>query len=299
MLVDFKEIELSDKPVIDHYLSVRYYENSEFSFSNFFIWRYGFNLRFAVLDDHLCVIGRLGESFNFIFPPLGKDGGNLERAFMKVIEFYKAQGYPIVVKCVTEPMRMLIEQVMPGFFRFERDPNNDDYVYRTDDLINLEGKKYHQKRNHINKFLKNYEYTYENIDDNNIEECIEVEIEWMKGREDNKSLQDEKVAIMEALNNFHELGLKGGALRIDGRIQAFSIGDLLNPEMAVIHFEKANTEYHGSYAMINQQFAANCWKDVPYINREEDMGIPGLRKAKRSYHPVKMVIKYTAYPVKE
>ena len=196
-------------------------------------------------------------------------------------------------------MRMLIEQAMPGFFRYERDPNNDDYVYSTYDLINLEGKKYHQKRNHINRFLKNYEYTYESIDDSNIEECIAAEIEWLKGKEPDRSLQDEKIAIMEALNNFDQLGLKGGALRIDGKIQAFSIGDLLNPEMVVIHFEKANTEYHGSYAMINQQFAANCWKDIPYINREEDMGIPGLRKAKRSYHPIKMVEKYTAYLAKE
>ncbi|MGI6188103.1 MAG: DUF2156 domain-containing protein [Clostridiales bacterium] len=299
MLVDFKEIELSDRPVIEHYLSMRYYDNSEFCFSNLFIWRYGFNLKFSVIDDYLCIVGRLGESFYFIFPPLGRDDGNLDRAFIKVIEYYKAQGYPIIIKCVTEPMRMLIEQAMPGFFRYERDPNNDDYVYSTYDLINLEGKKYHQKRNHINRFLKNYEYTYESIDDSNIEECIAAEIEWLKGKEPDRSLQDEKIAIMEALNNFDQLGLKGGALRIDGKIQAFSIGDLLNPEMVVIHFEKANTEYHGSYAMINQQFAANCWKDIPYINREEDMGIPGLRKAKRSYHPIKMVEKYTAYLAKE
>jgi len=88
-------------------------------------------------------------------------------------------------------------------------------------------------------------------------------------------------------------------LRIDGKIQAFSLGELLNPEMAVIHIEKANTQYHGCYAMINQQFAEHCWKDVPYINREEDMGIPGLRQAKRSYHPVKMVEKYTGYLVEE
>ena len=89
-------------------------------------------------------------------------------------------------------MRMLIEQAMPGFFRYERDPNNDDYVYSTYDLINLEGKKYHQKRNHINRFLKNYEYTYESIDDSNIEECIAAEIEWLKGKEPDRSRQDER-----------------------------------------------------------------------------------------------------------
>ncbi|NLX70809.1 MAG: DUF2156 domain-containing protein [Clostridiales bacterium] len=299
MNIDFKEIELSDKPVIDHYLSMGHYENSEFSFSNMFIWRYAFNLRFTVIDDFLCVIGRLGDSFHFIFPPLGKDDGPLDQVFHKVMEYYKAQGFPIIVKCVTNPMRKLIDEAMPGFFRYERDRNNDDYIYRTYDLVNLEGRKYHRKRNHINKFLKNYEYTYENIDDSNIEECIKAEIEWMEGKEITQSLQDEKIAIMEALNNFHKLGLKGGALRIDGKIQAFSIGDLLNPEMALIHFEKANTDYHGSYAMINQQFAKNCWEHIPYINREEDMGIPGLRKAKMSYYPVKMIEKYTAYPAKE
>jgi len=297
--IDFKEIDINDKTVFDHYLSLRRYQNSEFTFTNMFIWRHAFNLRFSIVDDCLCVTGRYGQNYHFFFPPLGGEDSNIDSAIYRMIEHFRNQDYPITMKGITDTTRSVLEQVVPGLFRYERDPNNDDYVYRSCDLIHLEGKKYHQKRNHINKFIKSYKYNYESIDDSNIDECIQAEMEWMERREPTNGLEYEKIAVVEALRNFHDLKIKGGAIRIDGKIQAFSLGELLNPEMAVIHIEKANTLYHGCYAMINQQFAQHCWNNIPYINREEDMGIPGLRKAKRSYHPVKMVEKYTAYLAEE
>lgn len=297
--IHFKEIELGDKPVFDRYFSLRHYENSEFTFTNMFIWRHAFNLRFSIIDGCLCIIGKFGKDFHFSFPPLPGENSRVDGAVYKLVQYFKEHGYPVVMKGVTHVTKKILEESVPGLFRYERDPNNDDYVYRTEDLIYLKGKKYHQKRNHINKFLKNYQYTYEPVCDSNIEECIQAELEWMENKDPIPGLEYEKVAVLEALRNFDALKLKGGALRIDGKIQAFSLGELLNPEMAVIHVEKANAQYHGCYAMINQQFAEHCWRDVPYINREEDMGIPGLRQAKKSYHPVKMVEKYTGYLLEE
>ena len=290
--INFKDIELEDKKIFDTYISRNYHENSEFNFTNFFIWRYDYHLKHAVIDNHLCIIGRYRMKLPIIFPPLGDCKEGFDTALLKVIDYYKKHNLPIIIKGITDPIKEIMEQALPGMFQYEPDRDNYDYVYLSSDLIHLKGRKYQKKRNHINKFKSLYEYSYERISSDNIEECIITEMKWAASRKD-IGIDQEKSAVIEALNNFDVLGLKGGALRINGRIEAFSLGELLNPDMAVIHIEKANIEYKGSYAMINQQFAAHCWSEVTYINREEDMGLPGLRKAKESYYPVKMIKKYT------
>jgi len=293
MEISYKEIELSDKPIFDYYFSLRPFENSEFTFTNLFIWRHSYKIEFAVIEDHLCLAGCYKNHFPILFPPVGKDLNKTGIVLERMIEDYKRRGFPIIIKGITEFYRDLFEQWAPGLLNYEEDYNNYDYVYLSKDLIKLEGRAYHSKRNHINQFIKSYEYQYESINENNIEECMIAEMEWAANRRDDPDLLHEKEAIMEALRNFDALQLKGGALRIDNKIQAFSLGELLNPDMAVIHIEKANINYKGCYAMINQQFAEHEWSQVTYINREEDMGIPGLRKAKESYHPVKMIKKFT------
>lgn len=290
---NFKEIELEDKAVFDEYIGKKIYDNSEFNFTNFFIWRYHYKLSFTVYKDHLCIIGQYRKKFPIIFPPLGHQEDGFDSALMMLVEYFKEKGYPVIIKSITEPIREVMDKALPGVFRYKPDPDMYDYVYLSEDLINLKGRKYQKKRNHINKFKNRYEYQYEPIAQDNIEECLIAGMEWAAARSDELGIQEEKVAIVEALRNMDFLGIQGGALRINGKIQAFSLGEQLNPHMAVIHIEKANTDYDGSYAMINQQFAQNCWGHLKYINREEDMGLAGLRKAKKSYHPIKMIVKYT------
>lgn len=290
---DFKEIELGDKQIFDQYISKKHHENSEFNFTNFFIWRYHYKLGFTVYQDHLCIIGQYRNKYPIIFPPLGHMQSGFDKALMMQVEYFQRKGYPVIIKAITDPIKEVMESALPGEFRYKPDRDMYDYVYLSDDLINLRGRKYQRKRNHINKFISQYEYQYEPITQENIEECLIAEMEWAAGRSNDVGIQEEKVAIIEAFRNMDILDIKGGALRINGKIQAFSLGEELNPEMAVIHIEKANIDYHGSYAMINQQFAQHCWSDYKFINREEDMGLPGLRKAKKSYYPVKMIVKYT------
>lgn len=291
--IDFKHIELQDKKIFDTYITRNNYENSEFNFTNFFIWRHSYKLKHAVIDEHLCIIGRYHKKFPIIFPPLGTNKNGFDTGLLKVIEYYKKNHFPIIVKGITEPIKNTIEEMLPGMFYFKPDRNNYDYVYLSHDLINLKGRKFQKKRNHINKFKSRYDFLYEPISSNNIEECIIAEMEWVASRRNSRGIQEEKSAVIEALRNYESLDIEGGVLRIEDKIQAFSLGELLNPDMAVIHIEKANVNYDGSYPMINQQFAAHCWGNVTYINREEDMGLPGLRKAKKSYQPVKMIKKYT------
>lgn len=292
---DFKNIEIEDKPIFDEYIRKKPHENSEFNFTNFFIWRYHYKLTFTVYEDHLCLIGQYRNKFPIIFPPLGSQEEGFDRALMMMVEYFQKNGFPVIIKAITEPIKEIMDKALPGVFRYEDDRDMYDYVYLSEDLINLKGRKYQKKRNHINKFKKRYECNYETITDDNVEECLIAAMEWAAARPDAPGIMEERVAIVEALRNMETLGIKGGALRIHGKIQAFSLGEELNPDMAVIHIEKANTDYHGSYAMINQQFAEHCWSEYTYINREEDMGLPGLRKAKESYYPHKMIVKYTGY----
>jgi len=291
--ITFKQIELEDKHIFDIYLSLNKHENSEFTFTNFFIWRHSDQLKYTVIDDHLCVLGLYQYKVPIIFPPLGDYKAGFDTALLKVIDYCKKNGLPIIIKAITEETKQVMEEALPGMFHFNPDRDNYDYVYLSEDLIHLKGRKFQKKRNHINKFISLYEYSYEPISESNIEECIVTEMKWVASRQKTIGINEEKSSVIEAFKNFDALNIVGGALRVEGKIEAFSVGELLNPDMAVIHIEKANIEYQGIYAMINQQFAAHCWNNVTYINREEDMGLPGLRKAKLSYNPVKMIKKYT------
>lgn len=294
-MLNFKDITIEDKTIFDRYFSIRKFENSEFSFTNIFIWRHQFQFKYTIINDLLCIIGAINKTQPILIAPIGTDFNNYPEVLAILEQYFEEKGHPLIIKSVTNHIKENMEILLPDKFIYEPDRNNYDYVYKSEDMIKLEGKKYRQKRNHINKFTRNYQYTYEPITKENIDECKQVEKEWLLQRGNTEELQIESIAICEALNNFDELGLKGGAIRIGGTIQAFTVGDLLNPDMAVIHFEKANTDYSGTYAMINKLFAENCWSNVTYINREEDMGIPGLRTAKLSYQPTKLIEKYTAY----
>ncbi|MCJ7595267.1 MAG: phosphatidylglycerol lysyltransferase domain-containing protein, partial [Desulfobacterales bacterium] len=178
------------------------------------------------------------------------------------------------------------------------DRDNSDYVYLSKDLVNLSGRKYHRKRNHRNQFLKNCEFEYRSLDTELVECVLEMQAAWCRMREcvENPDLLAEDYAIYEALTRFEDLDYQGGAILINTSVEAFSLGERLNPDTAVIHIEKANPEIPGLYAAINQRFCQEAWSDVEYINREQDLGLEGLRAAKESYYPCHMVNKYTVMP---
>ena len=168
-------------------------------------------------------------------------------------------------------------------------------MYLTEDLIQLKGRKYHRKRNHIKQFTDKYAYQYVPLTHEWIAECLRLETEWCDLRHCDviPGLASESVATKEALTHFETLGIKGGAILINGKVEAFTLGESLNRETVVIHIEKANPAYEGLYAVINQTFLGNEWSGYAYVNREQDLGEEGLRKAEESYFPHHMVNKYT------
>jgi len=189
---------------------------------------------------------------------------------------------------VTQKMFDLLEEAFPGQFLYEMDRDWFEYFYLSEDLIALRGTKYQAKRNHINKFKRTYRWEYLPITREIIPDCLKLYKRWCeenRGCNSEESLAEECIATQNAFNNYEELGLIGGALRIDGEILAYSYGQPLTGDIFGVHAEKSLYEIDGGFTMINREFAEHNCAAFTYINREEDLGLESLRQAKMSYHP--------------
>ena len=187
----------------------------------------------------------------------------------------------------------------PARFLARPDRDQFDYVYPAKSLAGLSGRKLHKKKNHLNSFLKNVDHKYLPLEKSLVEAVLDMQEDWCRMRECSlhPELLDEDHAVFEALQQFGRLDYIGGVILVEGKVEAFSLGEMLNPGTAVIHIEKANPGIPGLYAAINQMFAQNAWGKAEYINREQDLGVEGLRKAKLSYQPHHLVEKYTLTPL--
>jgi len=232
------------------------------------------------------------KDVTFVLPAFGGIDKDLPLVVDALKEYF--QGQPFEIHGIYEETIERFKTFLPMITEYEEDRDNWDYVYLREKLANLSGRKYHSKKNHVNAFKKDYpDYVYEPITMANKDECILFSDKWCEHRlADDKSLKCEFCAIKEALNNLEFLNIKGGLIRINGNIEAFTFGEKQNDELVVVHVEKANPDIRGLYPTINQEFIQNNWTDVKYVNREEDMGKEGLRKAKESYNPEFMVKKY-------
>lgn len=296
-MLNFKEITLKDKEYIKSYLEKNMGEDSEFTFTNLFIWRKGYKIFYDIIDEIPCLFYFYMENLPVCAIPvkLCEDKELEEKALKAAMEMYislKEKYDEIIFYVFDKVLAEKIEKSLNFDKKFQEDIDSFDYVYLIDDLINLSGKKYHTKKNHVNKFKKKYNWTYESLDENSADECLDVFDRWRNLKEVNIKEDYEREAVSEIFSNWNDLNVKGGAIRVDGKMVAFSIGEPMNEDTVVIHFEYADNNYDGVFPMINQQFLINQWSNYKYVNREEDMGILGMRKAKQSYRPVYMVKKY-------
>jgi len=295
-MVEFHKVRLEDKELFDKYFRQRRYEGSESTFTNLYMWRECYNVEWTMVEDFLCIKGKL-EDMSFVLPPYSSTDQGIEKAIDKLIEYFAANNLPFVMRAVSPQMKEVLEGIAPNKFLFTEEEDVNDYVYLAEDLINLAGRKYHRKRNHIKKFKKEYpDYQYVPLTNDLIDLCIINLKEWClkKGCEEDKSLLCERDAIINAFETLDYLDIIGGVILINGNVEAFTFGEALNNNTVLIHAEKANGEINGIYQVINQDFLINNWKHMMYINREEDLGIAGLRKSKQSYYPLKMIVKYKA-----
>ncbi|MCX7779864.1 MAG: phosphatidylglycerol lysyltransferase domain-containing protein [Negativicutes bacterium] len=285
-------VKLEDKGTIDGFFRKRRYEASECTFTNLYVWRNAYNIRWAVVAGMLCVTLEW-ENKLFFLPPYGDDA-NLGKAVAAMADYCRQSGLRFLIKGATKDQVKLIDQALPGQFAFERDRDNDDYVHSTRELIELKGRKFSSKVNHIHHFRYAYpDYRFELLTPSLAAECLVIANEWRQKKDkDDCFLRLEFAAVKDALEHYQELKLIGGAILVHGRVEAFSLGEALNSDTVVVHVEKANSDIRGAYQIINQECCRYCWPQYAYVNREEDMGIPGLRRAKESYRPIRMIEKY-------
>ncbi len=295
-MLTFKTIELEDKKTIDKYLSNQNYRASDLCFTNLFSWGGKFSTQFATTDDWLFIRFKDNNGRNSYLKPVGL--GNLKGAVEILIEDHKNNEGRFQMRGLTKEMIEEVENVMPGTFDYKLNRSVSDYIYNSEKLISLKGRKLQSKRNHINRFKRENKWTYKSLTGNPVlvEECKNMLDKWMKMNKEDKdpSLVYDDYATTLMLENFEYFGLKGGLICVDNKIAAFSVGEPLTRDTFIVHVEKAFTSIHGAYNIINQQFIENEAAEFEYINREEDMGIENLRQAKLSYQPDIILEKYNA-----
>lgn len=293
-MISFKDITLADKDTITSFTMKSDRRNCDLSFSNLCSWRFLYDTKFAVIDNFLVFKFWAGEQLAYMMP-IGS--GDLKAILRKLIEDADKEKQSFCMLGVCSNMRVDLETTLPSQFVFTEDRDYADYIYLKSDLSTLKGKKFQSKRNHINRFRNTYpDYEYTPITPDRIQECLDLEAEWCKVNncDQQEGTGNERRALIYALHNFEALGLTGGILHVNSKIVAFTFGMPINHETFGVHVEKADTTIDGAYAMINYEFANRIPEQYIYINREEDLGIEGLRKAKLSYQPVTILEKYMA-----
>lgn len=294
-ILEVFEIALEGKEQLDKFFKSADIQVSELNFTNIYMWRDYYKIRYCIVNNFLCLISSLEDS-PFSFFPIGdyNNIGALKCAIYSLRDYFSDNGWEFVMSRVTKQQITLLEN-MGMCFNANEDRANFDYIYSVKNLSTLAGKKYDGKRNHINKFKKQHSFEYEEINDSNISDCRDIIEDWCLQRnyQNSSSLIHERKANMDLLDNYKYLGIKGALIRVDGKPEAFTAGEKLNSNTVVIHVEKANSAINGLYPLINQQFLANEWSEVEFVNREQDLGLEGLRKAKLSYNPAGFIEKYT------
>jgi len=289
---DFKPLELGDRDFVHPHHWAYQPATSELTFTNLFIWRDHYRLSWCLADD--CLVFLSDSPANpWFFPPVGSSPrAGLCRRLLDWLREARGSSDPRLER--VDP-RLREEAAAAGGFRSEADRDHFDYVYQTADLVQLAGGHYQQKRNHLNSFQRSHSHTYKPLTPAHVTACLDVAQKWCEIRrcEEDLNLMEEWEAVKETLACFKDLGLTGGVIFVGDRLEAFTVGEKLNADTAVIHLEKANPEIRGLYTAINQAFLENAWQDTPWVNREQDLGEPGLRKAKLSYHPHHLEEKFT------
>lgn len=294
-MIVFKPPCLEDHAWADSYLSGVRENGCEFNFATLYIWSEALGIRIARIDDFV-LAHTTASGGGYMFPA---GCGKAEIALKEIVQYCDISGEQLRFVWLDEEHKSQLETIFPGRFNFLDDRNSWDYLYDINKLSDLTGKKMHAKRNHINRFENDFPgWTYEQIGPENIDDCIEMDDMWRIHHRESDD-DGERRAIEKALRNMNALGLDGGLIRLEGKVVAYTVGDHINDNVFNVHFEKAVGEIPGAYAIINREFARRIrekYPEVIYINREDDMGLEGLRKAKESYYPDRMVKKYIAVP---
>ena len=301
--MEFKEITLQDRDWIRKLLGYSDNRATEFNFTVLYIWRDIMHSRVCRVGDYLVVrfFPNGAPAPMYLFPSGRGTAEELKGVLESCMEDARQNGHPFLMASVQNGHREILENLFPDRFTFE--PNRDyfDYIYSAEDLTFLRGKKFQSKRNFVSRFKRQEGWSYEPIGKDNLKECAAMSISWCAkyGCGKDPSMASESCSVKNALQNFEQLGLMGGLLRLNGEVVAFTIAEKTNSDTLLVHIEKAYGDIVGAYPAIANEFLRNSIVEegeqlsVKYINREDDAGDLGLREAKMQYHPLFLLEKYS------
>lgn len=294
---EFLPIRLEQRDQFDALIRARDSRSADYNFNNLYLWQQTYGVTAAIIEGCLVLRYDFDGTPKFTFP-IGD--GDVKTALEVVLAHCRSEGIQPRICGLTADMVDELAALYPDSFTLIHDRDYDDYLYTVEKLANLAGKKLHGKRNHINKFVQEHtDWSYEPITADNMAECRAMDDEWLQlnAAERHANYDDEARALDMMFTHYEEMGLEGGLLRVDGKVVAFTVGEQLSSDTWNTHFEKAFSHIQGAYPMINREYAryiAQKHPHIVYINREDDMGLENLRKAKESYYPDLMVEKFTA-----
>jgi hypothetical protein len=294
-MIQFKTLELSDKDIFEKYIKDYKFSTYEYSFLTLYLWKNLFKVEFGFFDEVLIIKKTESHTGTYFMEPIGYKEDNLKTVIDELLKIKQEDSnIKALFRDIEESFLIKLKELYGERITIEEDEDNYDYIYESEKLISLSGKKLHSKKNKYNQFIKTYDYEVKDIRDKAvIDDCIEFEAKWNL---DKNNLDDQLVieeqGIRSVLENLQVLNAIGMAVYVQGEIAGFTIGEIVNKEMAIVHIEKGDVSYQGIYAFINKTFVEQYLSEINYVNREEDRGVAGLRKAKLAYHPVRLERKY-------
>ena len=289
-MLDFREIDIKDKDWINELLHKSDFMGCEYSFANNMAWRKMSNSLITKYKDFYIVGTPLADVPSFTYPA---GEGDITEVFSELKKISDSKGKPLVISSVNNENLIKLKEIYGDRLTVKTNPDYFDYIYNNIDLIEMKGKKFHGKRNHIKRFKDN-DWEFREITEKDFDDCITFAVESYNNSNghDDFSAVCEQFAIHTFFDNYYEFGLKGAILKQNGLLVGFTLGEQLNSNTFVVHIEKALGSVQGAYPTICNEFAKMCASELKYINREEDLGLEGLRKSKRSYNPAFLLEKH-------
>lgn len=287
MIIPFRKVELSSREAIDALLKDNDTPICDYCFANIFAWQPVYYTEWANVCGVLVVRFRLDDG-GWGYMPVGKGDISV------VVEALKQDAAERNIRFRLVSFDSRYAGLFGPDYAVCDNPDYRDYIYSVEELCELRGRKFQPKRNHINRFESNYNYTFNLLGPSDFDDCVALESLWQARKCATMGVTcsgegGEQCAIRRIFANYESLDMLGGVLRVEGRIAAFVVGSRLTSDTFCVHFEKADIDYEGVFPMINRLFALElAKKGYSYVNREEDMGLDGLRRAKQSYHPVRL-----------
>lgn len=294
--IDFHLVTVADKPLFDAYIGCSDVLNCDLNFANIFCWSDTYHSEVGEAEGFLFIRFDYGGSKAYM-QPVG--GGDKRVALALLLRDAAAQQISLRLYGLSQEWRDFLEENYPTEFAFDAPRALYDYIYRSEDLAQLRGRKYQPKRNHINRFVERNDWRVEPLSRDNIRECKRLNDKWLKGREVDEMERAEQMAMGRAFENMEALGLRGEVLYANGQVVAFSYGTPITNRTFCTHVEKYDSECEGAATMINRLMAQSLEEEFELINREDDLGLEGLRFAKLSYSPTILLEKVSALHLTE